>query len=154
MAKININTKFWFGKHEGKTFKEIILIDRNYLNFLFRKGFEFDRDSKKIITENNPIETEISVKTMGEKQKVIFSEKKFIETGKTRIILCEKYLEKIDISDVPSKIIVRKIERHVFDSSAFQNDDRFYSYTDEVKTRIYDEIELQKKIKNTLKKYE
>lgn len=153
MKKINLETTFWFGKHKGKNFKEVFLNDRNYIFFLFRKGFKFHHNCIGLINENKCVQTEISVKINGNEKNVKVYEKTFIELGKGRVVFGEKFLEKFSIEDIPEKIIERRIERQIFDSSAFQIDDRFFTSVQIVKKRIFDEVELQKRIKEKLKKY-
>ena len=144
--KIGLNTTFKFGKYKGKDFKWILLNDLSYLRFLFSKGFYFEHNCVHIITKEFEIIEDISVNVKSSKDEVIFFEEKYVilypekfNRKKTKkIMLSQTFIKKVSIKHIPFEIEEREVEENHFDSSAFQSDDRFFTTTKIVKTKVYD----------------
>ena len=150
--KIGLNTTFKFGKHKGKDFKWILLNDLSYLRFLFRKGFYFEHNCVHLITKEFDIIEDITVNVKSSKDEVLFFEERYIilypEKGirkKTlRINLCKNFLKKASLKNIPFEMKEKIVEKEHYDSSAFQSDDRFFTTSEILKTKVYDKDEIEK----------
>ena len=125
--KIFLSSTFHFGKHKGKDFKWIFLNDFGYLKFLHEKGFVFcDKCTFLIIKKPNiDIEIDFSIKpskdelTIFEKKSVFIPAEKFVRKKPTTVILSNKVIETIDISNIPFEITERKKEIEKYDYGAW-----------------------------------
>ena len=156
--KIGLNTTFKFGKYKGKDFKWILLNDLSYLRFLFSKGFYFEHNCVHLITKDFDIIDDISVNVKSSKDEVIFFEEKytilypekFIRKKAQKIMLSKTFIKKVSIKHIPFEIKEREVEENHFDSSAFQSDDRFFTTTKIVRTKVYDKNVLDYFIQSEL----
>lgn len=156
--KIGLNTTFKFGKYKGKDFKWILLNDLSYLRFLFSKGFYFEHNCVHLITKEFEIIEDISVNVKSSKDEVVFFEEKytilypekFIRNKTLKIMLSKTFIKKASIKHIPFEIKEREVEENHFDSSAFQSDDRFFTTTKIVKTKVYDKECLDSFIQSEL----
>ena len=151
-----------FGKHQGKSFMDILIADIDYLRFLYRKGFDFNANCRHFILDGFDIENEIryEVRTKTDKLK-FYSVQKLIcraEKGKRRKDLVKKkkndFIKYVSLEKIPFIIEEKEITSNHFDSTAFQSDDRFFTSTSIQRTKIYDAELLSETIKSNLKQLE
>ena len=156
--KIGLETTFKFGKYKGKDFKWILINDLDYLRFLYRKGFYFEHNCVHLITKDFDIIDDITISVKSSKDEVIFFEEKyvilypekFIRKKTQKIMLSKTFIKKASIKHIPFEIKEREVEENHFDSSAFQSDDRFFTTTKIVKTKVYDKEVLDYFIQSEL----
>ena len=156
--KIGLETTFKFGKYKGKDFKWILINDLHYLRFLYRKGFYFEHNCVHLITKDFDIIDDITISVKSSKDEVIFFEEKyvilypekFIRKKTQKIMLSKTFIKKASIKHIPFEIKEREVEENHFDSSAFQSDDRFFTTTKIVKTKVYDKEVLDYFIQSEL----
>lgn len=132
--KIYLDTMFSFGKYKGKNFKWILMNDKNYLQFLFRKRFQFCPNCFYLITKDFEVKEEfvfdLKTKTskmiIFKKKTIVIPAEKFIRKKDFIVVVSKDHFKTIDIQKIPFELIKKKSIKNHFDSSAFQQDDRFF----------------------------